>query len=88
MKKILSNPVAFFMLIVLIVTICVVSIPFINRAINESNTKSIVDGHICCMCGEEATNSVGISKFYCAECYDKEYGDLPVYRGPSPFSSN
>ena len=83
MKELLSNPIAFFMLIVLIVTICVVSIPFINRSIKESNAKSIVDGHICCMCGEEAINSVGTSKFYCAECFDKEYGDLPVYRGPA-----
>lgn len=83
MKKIFSNPAAFFMLIVLIVTICVVSIPFIVRSIKESNTKSIVSGHICCVCGNEATNTVGISKFYCADCYDKEYGDLPIYRGPS-----
>lgn len=82
MKRILSNPAAFFMLIVLIVTICVVSIPFIVRFIKESSTKSIVDGHICCICGDEATNTVGISKFYCADCYDKEYGDLPVYHGP------
>lgn len=83
MKKILSNPPAFFMLIVLIVTICVESIPFIVRFINQSNTKSIVDGHICCICGEEATNAVGISKFYCDACYDKEYGDVPIYRGLS-----
>lgn len=81
MKRIFSNPAAFFMLIVLIVTICVVSIPFIVRFIEESNTKSIVDGHICCMCGAEATDAVGISKFYCADCYDKEYGDVPIYRG-------
>ena len=83
MKKILSNPIAFFMLIVLIVTICVVSIPFINSCVKESNRKSIVDGHICCKCGDEATKSVGISKFYCTDCYDKEYGDLPIYRGPA-----
>lgn len=83
MKKIISNPIAFFMLIVLIVTICVVSIPFINRSIKKSNTKSIVDGHICCMCGDKATKSVGVRKFYCTNCYDKEYGELPIYRGPS-----
>lgn len=81
MKKILYNPAAFFMLIVLIVTICVVSIPFIVRFVKESNTKSIVDGHLCCMCGDEATNAVGISKFYCADCYDKEYGDVPIAPG-------
>ena len=83
MKKILSNPAALFTLIVLIVTICAIAIPFIVRSIEESSAKSIVDRHICCICGKEATNSVGISKFYCAECFDKEYGDLPVYRGPS-----
>ncbi len=82
MKKILANPIAFFVLIVLIVTICVVSIPFINRTIKESNTKSIAEGYLCCVCGKEATNSAGTSKFYCADCYDKEYGDLPVYRNP------
>lgn len=81
MKKFLSNPAAIFTTIVLLVTVCVVSIPFITHSIKKSNAKSIVDGHACCMCGDEATNAVGISKFYCADCYDKEYGDLPTYRG-------
>ena len=78
MKKILSNPPAFFMLIVLIVTICVVSIPFFIRYAEESNAKSLTDDKICCVCGDEATNNVGISKFYCADCFDKEYGNVPI----------
>ena len=80
-KNFLSNPAAVFTSILLLVTLCVASIPFINRSKEEANVKSLVDGQFCCMCGDEATNSVGISKFYCADCYDKEYGDVPIYRG-------
>ena len=82
MKKILSNPAAFFMLIVLIVTICVVSIPFIVHFINDLNTKSFFDDHYCCVCGAEAANYAEC-KYYCTTCFNNKYGDLPIYHGLS-----
>ena len=80
MKKILSNPAAFFMLIVLIVTICVISIPFIVRSVKLSNAKSFYDSKICCMCEKDATKNMGLSKFYCDDCFYQEYGDVPVHQ--------
>lgn len=79
MRKFLSNSPAMFMSILLIVIICAVAIQFIVHRAKESNTKSIADGHICCVCGGTATN-FGTGKYYCASCYDNEFGDLPVHK--------
>ena len=71
------------MLLVLIVAICLASIQYLVHSAKKSNTKSFFDGKACCMCGDEATKNMGLDKFYCDDCFDKEYGDLPIKSGPA-----
>lgn len=90
MKKILYNPPAFFMLVALIVTICVVLIPLIVRSVKDSQVKKgLAAGRVCSACGEEAVRLVPAADrpyyYYCEKCFDAEYGNVPTATFPGLF---
>lgn len=77
MKKILSNPLNVYVIIILIVSICAWLILIISNLPKTLTIEEFLEDKVCCECGKKATEHVNMVMFYCDYCYDKKYGDVP-----------